>query len=314
MDSVNGSVLPRASRRAGRWIAGLAAAIGLIAPASAAAEDPLFVEWTSLAPTLTAGYDPTSENDCVRGHVRCVDAVIREMTRRFDDLAESCDHDAIFALSYLRTTEEYRRAIEDPTFFEDTPFVNHEDAVFAEYYFEAYDDWHRGHTGQVPPAWRIAFTAADNRSVSAAGNMALGMNAHIQRDLPFVLAGIGLIKPDGSTRKTDHDKVNQFLNRVADDLIPELARRFDPTMDDDDLPGQLDDIVKFQLVPSWREIAWRNAERLANAATPEARAEVAADIEAYAASQAELLKTQALYGPLRSSAQRDAYCAQHWAG
>lgn len=315
MDSANGSRLARANRRAGRWIAGLAAVASLIVPASAAAaEDPLFVEWTSLAPTLTAGYDPTSENDCVRGHVRCVDAVIREMTRRFDDLAESCDHDAIFALSYLRTTEEYRRTIEDPTFFEDTAFVNHEDAVFAEYYFDAYDDWHKGDYDQVPPAWRIAFTAADNRSVSAAGNMALGMNAHIQRDLPFVLAAIGLIKPDGSTRKTDHDKVNQFLNRVADDLIPELARRFDPTIDDDDLPGQLDDIVKFQLVPSWREIAWRNAERLANAPTPEARAQVAADIEDYAASQAELLKAQALYGPLRSSAERDAYCAQNWAG
>ena len=313
MDSAGGSALSSRERRSTlRWAAGLIVAIAALAtPAGAAAEDPPFVEWTSLAPTLTSGYDPTSENDCVRGSTRCVDSVIREMTRRFDRLAADCDHDSIFALSYLRTTEEYRRAIEDPTFFEDTAFVNHEDAVFAEYYFDAYDDWHAGRTSQVPPAWRIAFQAADDRSVTGAGNMALGMNAHIQRDLPFVLAGIGLIKPDGSTRKTDHDKVNQFLNRVADDLIPELAARFDPTMDDDDMPGTLDDIVKFQLVPSWRELAWRNAERLANAPTPAARAQVAQDIEDYAASQAQILKTQSLYGPLRSSASRDAYCAAH---
>ena len=66
------------------------------------------------------------------------------MQRRFDPLAASCDHGSIFALAYLRTTQEYRRAIEDPTFFDDTPFVNHEDAVFAHLYFDAYDAWHGG--------------------------------------------------------------------------------------------------------------------------------------------------------------------------
>ena len=53
----------------------------------------------------------------------------------------------------------------------------------------------------VPRAWAIAFGAADERAMSAAGNLALGINAHVQRDLPFVLAAIGLVKPDGSSRK-----------------------------------------------------------------------------------------------------------------
>jgi len=55
---------------------------------------------------LTTEFDPSSENDCTAGRTRCVDAVIREMQRRFDPLAQSCDHDSIFALAYLRTTEE----------------------------------------------------------------------------------------------------------------------------------------------------------------------------------------------------------------
>ena len=76
--------------------------------------------------------------------------------------------------------------------------------------------------------------------MTAAGNLSLGINAHIQRDLPFVLAGIGLVKPDGSSRKPDHDRVNVFLNRVTDDLYAEIARRFDPTIDDADLPGAAD--------------------------------------------------------------------------
>ena len=175
----------------------LVALVFLLTAGAARAEDPLFLGWTTLAPALTTEYDPSSENDCAAGRTRCVDAVIREMERRFRPLAGSCDHDAIFSLTYLRTTEEYRRAIEDPGFFEDTRFVNHEDVVFARYYFEAYDDWSAGRLSAVPQAWAIAFRAADQRAVSAAGNVVLGINAHVQRDLPFVLAAIGMVKPRG---------------------------------------------------------------------------------------------------------------------
>jgi Family of unknown function (DUF5995) len=292
-------------------LASLIAGLLLFAPVAARAEDPPYVEWTALLPGLTTQFDPSSENDCTAGRTRCVDAVIREMRRRFDTLAVACDHDSIFALAYLRTTEEYRRTIEDPTFFEDTAFVNHEDVVFARLYFDAFDNWHKGRYDAVPPAWAIAFRAADHRAVPASGNLSLGINAHVQRDLPFALASIGLVKPDGSSRKPDHDRVNEFLNRVTDDLYAEIARRFDPTIDDGNLPGTADDAALFQIIPTWREIAWRNAERLVSADSPEERAEVAASIEAYAASQAEAIRLASAYGPLRNSAARDAYCSMH---
>src|SRR5215211_2759393 len=137
------------------------------APVAARAEDPPFVGWTALLPGLTTEYEPSSDNDCAAGRTHCVDAVIREMQRRFDPLAKACDHDAIFSLTYLRTTEEYGRTIADPTFFEDTPFVNHEDAVFARFYFDAYDAWHGDDPAAAPPAWRIAFAAARDREVPA---------------------------------------------------------------------------------------------------------------------------------------------------
>jgi hypothetical protein len=275
------------------------------------AEDPPYVGWSALLPGLTTEFDPSSVNDCASGRTNCVDAVIREMRRRFDPLAESCDHDSIFALAYLRTTEEYRRTIEDPTFFEDTAFVNHEDAVFAHLYFDAFDAWHSGRRADVPRAWAIAFQAAADRSMPAGGNLSLGINAHVQRDLPFALAAIGLVKPDGSSRKPDHDRVNEFLNRVTDDLYAEIARRFDPTVDDSDLPGTADDTGLFQIIPTWREIAWRNAERLVSAGSDKERAEVAASIEAYAASQAQTIRLAEGYGPLQNSAARDAYCGIH---
>jgi Family of unknown function (DUF5995) len=289
----------------------LALALVLALPGRALADDPPFVGWSTLLPGLTLVYDPGSENDCVAGRPHCLAATLREMQRRFDGLAASCDHDAIFALSYLRTTQEYGRTIADPTFFEDTPFVNHEDAVFARYYFDAYDAWHGGRPQDTPPAWRAAFEASDRQQDPALADLFLGINAHVQNDLPFVLAGIGLVKPDGTSRKHDHDRVNEFLNRVTDGLMAEIAQRFDPTVDDGNVPTTVDDLVAFQAIPTWRELAWRNAERLATAPTPAARADVAASIQAYAGSQADLIR-QALAYPLGvGRAAREAYCAAH---
>jgi hypothetical protein len=289
--------------------------LALAWPAAAAAEDPPFVGWTALLPGLSIPYDTTSPDDCVAGRVQCVDKVVRQMTQRLDPLASSCDHDAIFSLTYLRVTQEYRRTIESPTFFDDTPFVNHEDVVFAGYYFAAYDAWKAGRIADVPPAWRVAFDASRDRAVSSYGNLLLGINAHVQRDLPFVVYSLGMVKPDGTSRKADHDRVNQILNRVTDDLVAEIARRFDPTIDDTNLPTTLDDFTLFQIIAGWRESAWRHAELLAAATTPEARELVGQEIEDYAASQARMIRAGTAYLPLSGgSAARDAFCATHWAG
>ncbi len=300
----------------GKFLLALLAAVLLAGagPTPVRAQDePMFVPWSELLPSLATRYDPSSENLCTRGDVRCVDAVIREMTRRFRALAKSCDHDAVFALTYLRTTEEYRRAVDDPAFFSDNAFVNHEDAVFAAFYFRAYDAWHAGRA-DVPAAWRLAFDAADRRQVAGSGNLLLGISAHVNRDLPFALAAIGLVKPDGTSRKPDHDKVNQILNRVYMPVIAEASRRFDPSISGASVNGTtLDETGLFQLIALWREEAWRNAERLVAAVKPTDRRLVAESIETAAVEKARaIVESTAYRGPLTSTAARDAYCAEHW--
>ena len=74
----------------------------MLVPARAMADDNILVDWSSLLPGLTDQYDPNSANDCVSGNVTCVDATIREMTRRFNPLASSCDHRALFSLQIGR--------------------------------------------------------------------------------------------------------------------------------------------------------------------------------------------------------------------
>lgn len=271
-------------------VGALVAVSTLTASPVAAEEEPLFIPWSSLLPSFTIGYEPTSANDCVKGNVNCVRAVIREMERRFDPLAEACDHNAMFALTYLRTTEQYLESATSPGFFTDPGFINHQDAVFARYYFEAWDAYRSGDVAGTPPAWRVAFDAADGREVSGLGNLLLGMSAHVNRDLPLVLAEIGLVKPDGSTRKTDHDKVNEFLNLVMEPLLDEAAARFDPTVDDGQVDGTtIDETMLLQLLVGWREQAWRNAEAIANAPTEAARQLVLAEIERVAEVEAHLI-------------------------
>ena len=89
---------------------GMAAALGIALSVSvlvgpATADDPLFLNWSTALPATATEYDPTDADDCRSGRIQCVDKVIREMTRRFDGLAAACDHDTMFAMAYLLTTE-----------------------------------------------------------------------------------------------------------------------------------------------------------------------------------------------------------------
>jgi hypothetical protein len=236
------------------------------------------------------------------------------MSRRLSPQASSCDHNALFALLYLRVTEHYRAAVNDPHFFDDNAFVNHEDAVFGKYYFRARDDYAAGRRASVPGAWQVALDSARNRDVNGTGDLLLGVNAHVQRDLPFVLYAIGLVKPDGSSRKPDHDLVNRILYAAYEPAITEGAQRFDPSINFT-LPAPFQAMgyqTFYQAVEGWRETAWRNAERLATAPDDAARAEVAQSIEDYATSQAQMVRAASLYTPpVSSTSARDAYCATH---
>ncbi len=261
-------------------------------------------------------HEPTSKRACFVGEPKCVKFVIKKMERRYRPLARQCDHNALFALTYLRTTETFLDTLDEVS-YNDPAAVIREDALFAKYYFRAYDAYHSGvgkfrennyHSGvgKVPPAWEVAFNAAQNRAVSGSGNLTLGFNAHIQRDLPFVLYELYL--QGRPVSYFDHTQANEFLQKV--NVLQELALKFDQTIDDGDLPGQEDDRERFQLIAQWREGAYRNFERLRDAETDVARAQVAAEIEAYAAQSAELLRQAFSYPPGTDSSQRDAYCTQ----
>ncbi len=241
---------------------------------------------------------------CQEGFPECLKLVIEAMDQRYQALADLCDHNALFSLAYLRTTEKFQETL-DTIGYGDRTSVVREDALFADYYFQAYDGY-KANQSNVPPAWQIALDAAKNGTVSGAGDLFLGFNAHIQRDLPFVLYELDLQGHPVSYE--DHTIVNEFLQQVS--FLDEAAQKFDPTIKDLDLPGDEDDQQRFQQIVQWRELAFQNYQRLRNASSDAERAQVAAEIEGYSAATATGIQQLFSYPPGIDSSARDAYCQQ----
>jgi hypothetical protein len=288
-------------------IAAIAAAL-VCAQGAGASSDPANVQWETLLPAMpsSARVQPHSVPFCRRGRVACVDT---EMGRlRAAQEGFRCDHRGVFATTYLELTRELRRTLRrDPRFFRWSRYLYLEDALFADVYFNSLRADRRGKP--VPPAWRIAFDTARSGQVNAAQDMLLGINAHVQNDMPFVVAALGLRTREGVSRKPDHDKVNLILDSAYEPVVRAIARRYDPFVDTTNASwNPLDDAGGLEMVKGWREEVWRNAERLLNANGPAERRQVATQIQQGAAAWARMIATPQTPG---YRAQRDAYCAKH---
>lgn len=297
-------------RAAARAACALAAVLALsAATATAAAQEPRFADWNPTFPGYPSNVARDAGADCASGSDTCIDRTIAEMYRRFHTVIPVCDHNTVFSLAYIRVTEDVRRAIHGGL-YPDRTWINRQDAMFARLYFISYSNWSAGRRDLLPMAWRIAYDSARDRKVPGFANLLLSMNAHIQRDFPFVLYHSGVRRPDGTSRRREHDAYNPRLRALYTPVIQEFAHRFDETFDDHDIPGtSLDDDALFQLLIDWRNRAFDNAERLAAARSDSERRRVAASIEDNAEATARLVLASLSYKVGANSAARDARCA-----
>ena len=123
----------------------------------------------------------------------------------------------IFLATYARTTRAVAKALRDGR-FEDPAWVEEWDVVFADLYLDALEAY-CSDPASAPRPWRIAF-GSDPRLPPKA-TLLLGMNAHINYDLPQAL--IEVIPPQDFTnpelldrRRRDHERIDDILaSRVA---------------------------------------------------------------------------------------------------
>jgi hypothetical protein len=261
-----------------------------------------------MAPRLDAG----SGNACERGDTSCLDAVLAEMGARLD--LTGCNHEAVFAFTYIQMTQAVQRAVATPGFFHRPDGTVHLDALFARLYFDAADNWRAGRLDDVPGAWRIAFGAAESGHTSAAADMLLGMNAHIARDLPYAVALAIEANPALADDPTDFTRVNDVIAGVKDPMLHGAGDRYDPALASLDQPlPALAGSGSVDIIGRWRNRSFEQGKRLATAPESE-KAAIAAEIERDAVTSAILILDADSSGQLPTSVDRDTYCETKIAG
>lgn len=289
----------------GTVVAVTLALLAALSPAAARADHSgATVPWTAALPPLPGqpGRDATG---CGADGVACA----RDVERRLARLAEAfgCDHRGVFATTYLLLTQELRAELERrPSAFQDPAAIGRLAQVFFAMYERSLADHEAGRA--LPAAWAVAFDAARDGDHNGGQDMLLSISAHVQRDMPFAVAAVGLRMPDGRSRKPDHDHMNRVLSRAYDRIVPAIAERYDPfvrTADAKPLP--LDDVAAQNMVAGWREGVWRNAERLTAARSQPERQAARQFIERHAEGWA---RGMAAFEQPGHRAARDAYCTR----
>jgi hypothetical protein len=133
------------------------------------------------------------------------------------DLEAEADPAGFFLGTYTRTTRAVAAALEDGL-FEDPAWVEEWDVVFADLYLDALEAYRRA-PAAAPRPWRIAFGA--DPALPPVAHVLLGMNAHINYDLPQAL--LAVVPPDAfhdprllDRRRRDHERIDDVLaERVA---------------------------------------------------------------------------------------------------
>jgi len=198
-------------------------------------------------------------------------APIDELLSRMDALVQpmraSGDERQHFLSTYMRTTVAVKHEIERGAFV-DGDWTERWDIAFADLYLEALEEWNANRP--VPGPWRIAFEAANaTPRVPPIRHLLLGMNAHINYDLPQALI---LVITDQefddpalvARRSRDHERIDAILSsRVAaeDHELRKMERPGDRTLLDH-LLTPFNRAGSKRFLKEARGKVWRNAKAL----------------------------------------------------
>jgi Family of unknown function (DUF5995) len=174
------------------------------------------------------------------------------------------DRRCIFLTLYGVVSSEMREQVARNAFL-DSRWVHRYAVAFANLYREALEAYEAGRIDDVPKAWRLCFDAARAGSGLVLQDLLLGVNAHVNNDLPLALTRIS-IDPDREQRRRDHDAVNAVLAAVMQRAVERLTALYAPGFAAlDQGAGELDEMLSLFSLEVARDSAWESALSLANA-------------------------------------------------
>lgn len=222
---------------------------------------------------------------------RDIGTVVAAMDARLVRMPPERVAQRVFLETYRRTTLAIGKALRDGA-FEDPEWVERWDVVFADLYLSALELDLVGSTAEVPRPWRLAFDAP--ASLPALRHVLLGINAHINYDLPQALLAVisdaEFADPRVMARRArDHERIDGVLSgRVAaeDDALGGTRSVLDRVLQPLNRQGSK------RFLREARQKVWHNTVELQHArvAGPEAYAARLAELEVLSAARiADLL-------------------------
>jgi Family of unknown function (DUF5995) len=122
-----------------------------------------------------------------KGDYETIDALLASMDRIEHSVLAADDPRRFFHNTYARTT----RAVRDEILrggFTDNAWVERWDVVFAGLYLRAFEQYEA--SGAAVGPWQVAFDRAKDTALPPLRHVLLGMNAHINYDLPQALCAV----------------------------------------------------------------------------------------------------------------------------
>ena len=203
------------------------------------------------------------------------------MQHGLDYFHQTSDFRAVFLRAYFITTRNISRAIhqqedyDNPIFFE-PDWIRRLSGKFASLYFASLATFNKDR--QEERAWKLAHGMATDKGSSVVQDLLLGINAHINYDLPVALHQNFLEHDDGpdfislAKRKFDHDQVNNILIRSFDDISDTIPREYGGSMKAVDLlTGDIYEKLTHLGLRHYRERVWWDSISLLSARSEDQR-------------------------------------------
>lgn len=218
--------------------------------------------------------------------------LLQKMTQQADTWEKSADRRYIFLRCYSMMSTNMVAAIRDGE-FEDCEWVATLIQHFADYYFKALSSYELN-PAKSPAAWRQAHQAAQHQKLHVLQYLLLGVNAHINYDLPLALYDClcqewaNLDETKRNSRQKDHETVNTIISKTTDQVQDTVIEPLAPMMAVvDQAMGRVDEWILSQLISSWRHEVWTVAIQMLEASEFATRETIRKEQEQKALEKAE---------------------------
>ncbi|WP_375584655.1 DUF5995 family protein [Cyclobacterium xiamenense] len=220
-----------------------------------------------------------------------VSSLLQRMNERVNGWKGVGDQRHVFLGCYALMSQAMHEAI-DKGQFANANWVSSLLLRFSEYYFDALDCYDRD-PERSPLVWRQVHDACLRSEINVTQHLLLGVNAHINYDLPLALydclreGWAQLPEKEKELLRADHEWVNEIIARTVDTVQESIVNPSSWSMEAlDVLMGRLDEWLLSKLISSWRNDVWQVNLQLLESSSEEQRKRIQQEQEALVVKRA----------------------------